>query len=702
MASGKANSEKPSTTSTILMPVFIPAVVIIALMVVGTMSNPVLAGEVFTSILGYLITTFGWFYMLAVAIFLVFVVVVAASKWGNIKLGPDHAEPEYSFVAWFAMLFSAGYGIALLFFGVAEPVLHYASPPEGAAQTVNAAKQAMQIAFFHWGFHIWGIYCLVGMSLAYFAYRHGLPLSMRSTLYPLIGDKIYGPMGHTVDVFAILGTMFGIATTLGLSVAQINAGLNYLWPSIPISNTVQIIAIVAITALATLSVVAGMDKGVKRLSMLNMVLAIALMVFVFAVGPTIFILNTFMQNTGSYLSNIVERTFNLQAYTSSDWMGDWTLFIFGWTISWAPFVGLFIAKISRGRTIRQFVVGVMVVPTIFTFLWFSVFGDTALHMIIHEGYTSLITDVQADQAIALFKLFELLPFTSIVSFITVILIITFFVTSSDSGSLVIDSLASGGAVKTPVWQRVFWASTEGVVAAALLLAGGESGLKALQSATLLTALPFSIIMLIAAVGMWRALVIEGHHEVSLQQHMQSAKGGPSASPGYWKKRLANLVDFPPRDAVEKFIRTTSFQAMHKVEQELEEQGWEAEVIFDESNCRSQFQVYQAGKLEFIYEVRLRGYAMPDFSFPDSDRDVDGDDHYYRAEVFLRRGGQAYDVYGYDQQDIISDILDQFEKYLHFLHISPGILPWKMEEHDDDLNNETDELPDATQLGDKPV
>ena len=525
---------------------------------------------------------------------------------------------------------------------------------------------------------------------------------MRSTLYPLIGDKIYGPMGHTVDVFAILGTMFGIATTLGLSVAQINAGLNYLWPSIPISNTVQIIAIVAITALATLSVVAGMDKGVKRLSMLNMVLAIALMVFVFAVGPTIFILNTFMQNTGSYLSNIVERTFNLQAYTSSDWMGDWTLFIFGWTISWAPFVGLFIAKISRGRTIRQFVVGVMVVPTIFTFLWFSVFGDTALHMIIHEGYTSLITDVQADQAIALFKLFELLPFTSIVSFITVILIITFFVTSSDSGSLVIDSLASGGAVKTPVWQRVFWASTEGVVAAALLLAGGESGLKALQSATLLTALPFSIIMLIAAVGMWRALVIEGHHEVSLQQHMQSAKGGPSASPGYWKKRLANLVDFPPRDAVEKFIRTTSFQAMHKVEQELEEQGWEAEVIFDESNCRSQFQVYQAGKLEFIYEVRLRGYAMPDFSFPDSDRDVDGDDHYYRAEVFLRRGGQAYDVYGYDQQDIISDILDQFEKYLHFLHISPGILPWKMEEHDDDLNNETDELPDGTQLGDKPV
>ncbi|WP_243454072.1 BCCT family transporter [Oceanisphaera pacifica] len=698
MASEKVSADKSPPSSTILVPVFIPAVIVIALMVIGTMSNPELAGDIFSDILAYFTQSFGWFYMLSVAIFLVFIVAVAFSKWGNIKLGPDHAEPEYSFVAWFAMLFSAGYGIALLFFGVAEPVLHYASPPAGPAMTVDAAKQAMQISFFHWGFHIWAIYGLVGLSLAYFAFRHGLPLSMRSTLYPLIGERIHGPMGHIVDVFAILGTLFGIATTLGLSVAQINAGLNYLWPSIPLSTTVQITAIVAITALATLSVVAGMDKGVKRLSMLNMVLAISLMIFVFAVGPTVFILNTFMQNTGSYLSNIVERTFNLQAYTASDWIGNWTLFIFGWTIAWAPFVGLFIAKISRGRTIRQFVVGVMVVPTVFTFLWFSVFGDTALHLIMVDGYTSLIDEVQNDQAIALFKLFEQLPLTSIVSFITVFLIITFFVTSSDSGSLVIDSLASGGVAQTPVWQRVFWASTEGVVAAALLLAGG---LGALQTATIVSALPFAIIMLIAMVGMWRALVIEGHHEVSLQQHMQSPQGGVKSGPGFWKKRLANLVDFPPREAVEKFLRTIAFQAMHKVEVELEQQGWEAEVNFDEQNCRAQFQVFQEGKLEFIYEVRLRGYAMPDFAFPETE-EVDSDDHYYRAEVFLRRGGQAYDVYGYDQQDIISDILDQFEKYLHFLHISPGILPWKMEEHDDDLVNESDEQPEETYLADKPL
>jgi choline/glycine/proline betaine transport protein len=684
--------DKSPPSSTVLIPVFIPAVIVIALMVIGTMSNPQLAGDIFSATLAYITRSFGWFYMLSVAIFLVFIVSIAFTRWGNIKLGPDHAEPEYSFPAWFAMLFSAGYGIALLFFGVAEPVLHYAAPPEGPALTVDAAKQAMQIAFFHWGFHIWAIYGLVGLALAYFAFRHGLPLSMRSTLYPIIGEKIHGPMGHVVDIFAILGTLFGIATTLGLSVAQINAGLNYLWPQIPVNTTVQIIAIIAITGLAILSVVAGMDKGVKRLSILNMVLAISLMLFVFAVGPTIFILNTFMQNTGSYLSNIVERTFNLQAYTASDWIGNWTLFIFGWTIAWAPFVGLFIAKISRGRTIRQFVVGVMVVPTIFTFLWFSVFGDTALHLIMVEGYTALIDEVQADHAIALFKLFERLPLTSIVSFITVILIITFFVTSSDSGSLVIDSLASGGAQHTPAWQRVFWASTEGIVAAALLLAGG---LGALQTASIVSALPFAIIMLIAAIGMWRALIIEGHHEVSLQQHMQMRQ--TKAGPGFWKKRLANLVDFPPREAVETFIRTTSFQAMQRVEQELEQQGWVAEVVFDEPNCRARFEVFQEGKLEFIYEIRLRGYAMPDFAFPETGRDLDGDDHYYRAEVFLRRGGQSYDVYGYDQQDIISDILDQFEKYLHFLHISPGILPWKMEEHDDDLKHD-----EARPADDKPA
>lgn len=665
----------------ILFPVFIPAVIVTLLLVIGTISNPELAGEVFSSTLAFITTNFGWFYMLSVAFFLVFIVGIAMTPWGSIKLGPDHAEPQYSFPAWFAMLFSAGYGIALLFFGVAEPVLHYASPPAGAAETVDAAKQAMQIAFFHWGFHIWAIYGLTGLVLAYFSFRHGLPLSMRSALYPIIGERIYGPIGHVVDVFAILGTLFGIATTLGLSVTQINAGINYLWPSIPISINVQIIAIAIITGLAICSVVAGLDKGVKNLSLLNMILAIGLMLFAFLVGPTIFILETFLQNTGSYLNNIIERTFNLQAYSRSDWIGNWTLFIFGWTIAWSPFVGLFIAKISRGRTIRQFVFGVMFVPTIFTFLWFSVFGDTALHMIMVEGYTSLISDVQADNAIALFKLFELLPMTSIASFLAVVLIITFFVTSSDSGSLVIDSLAAGGALHTPVWQRVFWASIEGVVASALLLAGG---LSALQTMTIASALPFAIIMMIAALGMWRALVIEGHHETSLQSHMQGSRLASNAGPGLWKKRLAGMVSFPSREQVDDFMSTTVLKAMRRVQRELSGQEWAAEVHTDEAHSRLYLEVIKDDQVDFIYEIRAVGYAMPAFALTEG---PEADEQYYRAEVFLRRGGQHYDVYGYDQADIISDILDQFEKYLHFLHISPGSLPWKMAEHDEMLSDD---------------
>ncbi|MGO2496810.1 MAG: BCCT family transporter [Vibrio litoralis] len=672
--------------STVLIPVFIPAVIVIALLVIGTISNPERAGAFFSELLSDVTTNFGWFYMLAVAIFLVFIVTVAVSKWGEIKLGPDHAEPEYSFTEWFAMLFSAGYGIALLFFGVAEPVLHYAASPTAAPETIDAAREAMQIAFFHWGFHIWAIYGLVGLALAYFAFRHGLPLSMRSTLYPLIGDKIHGPIGHTVDVFAILGTLFGIATTLGLSVTQINTGLHYLWPEIPINSTVQIIAITVITLCALVSVLAGMDKGVKNLSLLNIALALLLMLFVFVAGPTLFILNTFMQNTGNYLSNIVERTFNLQAYVSSDWIGNWTLFIFGWTIAWAPFVGLFIAKISRGRTIRQFVVGVMVVPTIFTFLWFSVFGDTALHMIMTDGYHHIIQEVQDNNAIALFKLFERLPMTSIISFITVILIITFFVTSSDSGSLVIDSLASGGVQDTPAWQRTFWVATEGIVASVLLLAGG---LGALQTASVVSALPFAIIMLIAMVGMIKALRIEGHHEDSQQQYMQTQQSNASpVGKGLWKKRLANLVDFPVRSDVEKFISVTALNSMKRVEQELEEQDWEAEVTFDEELCRAHFEVFKEGQVEFIYEIRLRGYDLPEFAYDEGEEPEDK--YYYRAEVFLRRGGQAYDVYNYEQQDIINDILNQFERYLHFIHISPGILPWNMEEHDDDVPPEQPE------------
>ena len=668
--------------STILLPVFVPAAIIMILLVIGTSIDPEAAGALFSDVLSFTTETFGWFYMLAVALFLLFITALAFSPYGRIKLGPDHAEAEYQFGEWFAMLFSAGYGIALLFFGVAEPVLHFASPPMSDPQTIEAAKEAMQIAYFHWGFHIWAIYGVVGLSLAYFSFRHGLPLSMRSTLYPLIGDKIHGPIGHTVDVFAILGTLFGIATSLGLSVSQINAGLNYLLPDlIPVSTSVQVIAIVLITSAALVSVLAGMDKGVKRLSILNMVLATALMIFVFVVGPTVFILNAFMENTGSYLGNIVERTFSLQAYQLSDWIGNWTLFIFAWTIAWAPFVGLFIAKISRGRTIREFVLGVMLVPTFFTFFWFAVFGDTALHMIMMEGYESLIAEVQNNQAIALFKLLENLPFTQFVSTLTVLLIITFFVTSSDSGSLVIDSLAAGGRSDTPWWQRTFWVVTEGAVASVLLLAGG---LTALQTAAIVSALPFAIIMLISMFGMWRALRIEGHRDQSLDNNNRLPPHLLKSSA--WRDRIDYITNQPTRDKVLSYIKDVVMPSMEEVSEKFLETGWQPKVTYDDINNRAVLELGRGETVEFWYEVRLSEHDAPDY-YTGAGVDSLPQEHHYRAEVYLRRGGQTYDLYGYQPESVINDIIDQFEKYLHFLNVSPDSLPWRMAEHDDDLTLE---------------
>lgn len=666
-----------SSKSTILIPVFIPAVIVLLLLVVGTISDPELAGELFNQALMFTTTTFGWFYMLAVALFLMFIVVLAFSSYGNIKLGPDHAEPEYKFLEWFAMLFSAGYGIALLFYGVAEPVMHFSAPPNSTPETVAAAKEAMQIAYFHWGFHIWAIYGFTGLVLAYFGYRQGLPLSMRSTLYPLIGDKVYGPLGHIVDIIAVLATIFGVATTLGLSVAQINAGLNYLLPDlVPIGTMPQIISIAVITGAALISVLAGMDKGVKRLSVLNMVLATSLMAFVFIAGPTVFILNAFMENTGSYLGNIVERTFSLQAYVHGDWIASWTLFIFAWTIAWSPFVGMFIAKISRGRTIRQFVLGVLFVPSIFTFLWFAVFGDTALHMIMEQGYDTLIAEVQADQAVALFKLFEALPLTQLISALTVLLIITFFVTSSDSGSLVIDSIASGGR-PTPALQRTFWVVIQGVLASVLLLAGG---LSALQTVSIVSALPFAVVLLIAMVGMWRALVIEEHRTESLAQDNRLPPH--LLNPGSWRDRLDYLTDQPTKTEVLTYIQQVVKPAMEQVSERLTQKGWATDVAYDEVNSRVYLDLKRGEDVDFWYEVRLAEHEIPDYY--ELDTAGVGQSHHYRAEVFLRRGGQTYDLYGYKPDAIINDIIDQFEKYLHFLNVSPDSLPWRMEEHDDGL------------------
>lgn len=648
-----------SIKSSINPPVFYSSVVMIFIMVFVGAVWPEQAQTIFKSAQHWLEMKTGWLYILAVAIFLIFIIFVMVSRFGDIKLGPDHSEPDYSYKSWIAMLFSAGMGIGLMFFGVAEPVMHFLAPPDADPQTIQAAKDAMKITFFHWGIHAWAIYAVVALCLAYFSYRHKLPLLPRSALYPLIGERINGPIGHAVDTFAVLGTLFGVATSLGFGVLQVNSGLNYLL-DVPISATVQVVLIIAISLIATLSVFSGLDKGVKRLSELNLGLAILLLIFVLLFGPTVALLQAFVQNTGAYLSDIVGKTFNLYAYEQkNDWIGGWTLLYWGWWISWSPFVGTFIARVSRGRTIREFLIGVLFVPSAFTFLWMTVFGNTAIDAIMNHGATYLSDAVSSDVSVALFMFFEHMPMSTLLSTIALCLVVTFFVTSSDSGSLVIDNLTSGGDPKSPVWQRIFWALLQGVVASVLLLAGG---LQALQTVAIASAMPFLIVMLLMCFGLFKALQDDWLKINSVQSHntsVQYAKTNVS-----WEERIDVLVSHPSHEDAVLFLKHVAAPALEKACLSFVKRNIPAQMQYVEDRVRFIIQETEQG--DFVYGLRIRAYTIPN---PLEAEIKDGDVNYYRVEVFLEHGGQQYDVMGYTEEQILADVVTQYERYLHYLHLS---------------------------------
>lgn len=442
----------------------------------------------------------GWFFILCVNVFLIFVLYLAFSKFGHIRLGGKDAEPEFKTLSWFAMLFSAGMGIGLLFWSIAEPINHFSSPPMAEGQSMEAAKEAMNFTFLHWGLHAWGIYALVGLALAYFTYSRGLPLTIRSVFYPFLGDRIYGIIGDIIDIFAVLSTLFGLATSLGFGVQQVAAGLSHVF-EISGDITTQVLLIAGITGVATLSVVLGVDKGVRVLSEWNMRIAVVLLVLVVVLGSTLFIFESYLQNIGNYASSLFEISLWNESYKKTSWQNSWTVFYWGWWIAWSPFVGMFIARVSKGRTIKEFVLGVLIVPTLVTFFWITAFGSSALQDVI-GGDNAIANAVNEDVATALFVFLENFPFASVLSIIGIVLIIGFFVTSSDSGSLVIDSLTSGGKIDAPVGQRIFWALAEGGVAAVLLVGGG---LGALQTASVVTGLPFALILLIMCYSLYKGL-----------------------------------------------------------------------------------------------------------------------------------------------------------------------------------------------------
>ena len=601
--------------------------------------------------------SFSWFYVLSVAIFLIVLIFIAISDMGKIKLGPDHSQPEYGNGSWFAMLFTAGMGIGLMFFGIAEPVMHYVNPPTGEPESIEAAQQAMRITFFHWGLHAWAIYALVGLSLAYFAFRYNLPLKVRSGLYPIIGERIYGPLGDGVDTFATIGTVFGVATTLGFGVTQINSGLTYLfgWES---SISMQIILIIFVSSLASLSVFLGLDKGVKRLSELNLILALVLLAFVFFASSSIYILQTTIQNAGQYMSNLFSMTFNLYAYQPNGWIGGWTIMYWAWWISWSPFVGMFIARVSRGRTIREFIVGVLLIPTGFTLIWMGFMGNAALYSILEQGQTGLITAVQKDSSVALFEFLTHLPFAGVSSLIATVLVILFFVTSADSGALVTDYLTAKSE-NSPTWQRLFWTALMAILSIILLMVGG---LSALQSATMMSALPFTFIMLLLCWGLLKALRLD----VIKMNALQVARITPRAvqNPRSWQQRLGLIMHYPhAQQEVKCYIQKDVKQAFESIQREFKRR--DLDVLIKETENGLQLNVDHHNEINFIYKVIAQELAAPSFMLNDEHQDIHD---FYQAEVFLREGGQNYDVMDWTQEDLLQDIIDQYERHLHFLNI----------------------------------
>jgi len=642
--------------STWSMPVFVPSLLLIAILLAVCLFRPRAAEAFFTAGQAWVTGHFSWLYVLAVATFLLMLIVIAVSRYGDIRLGPDDARPDFSFGSWLAMLFAAGMGIGLMYFGVGEPMMHFLAPPYAEPGTLAAAREAMVSTFFHWGFHAWAVYAVVGLVLAYFGFRYGLPLTLRSGLYPIFKERIHGPIGHAVDVFALVGAVFGIATTLGYGVQQLSAGLQRLtgWDTSGQGFLLGLIAVVV--ALAGVSAASGLDKGVKRLSELNLLLAIALLWFVLLTGPTRVLLGLFSENLGNYLSGIVQltfRTFSYQPAQSPGWFGGWTILYWAWWISWSPFVGLFIARISRGRTIREFILGVLLVPTAFNLLWMTVFGNTAIWLDMHAAAGALGSSASNVDAL-LFNFFDLLPWPTLTSGMAIVLISVFFITSADSGAFVIDNIATQGCEQSPVWQRLFWAALLGLTAALLL---GVGGLKALQSMTLIAALPFTLIMLLLCLGLWRGLLADRLHfsrELSPATNFWTGQR--------WRARLDQLLHLPSQADMAEFFRSRVEPALTEVSVELNRRGLDSQVRF-EGELQVTLTVAQQGVRDFVYGVRAVARPAPAFNPLAAAHSGRGDDPIHEPLTFFADGRAGYDIQYLTHQELIADVLRQYERYL---------------------------------------
>ncbi|WP_308597212.1 BCCT family transporter [uncultured Haemophilus sp.] len=639
--------------ATLFFVVLLVAMILIAPEQMQTLLNDAKSG---------IFANFSWFYVLAFSVFLGFLVILSVSSLGNIKLGNDEEEPEFGFLSWLAMLFAAGMGVGLMFFGVAEPLTHYLSDI-----TTGTAEQKQQEALlhtvFHWGVHAWAVYGTIALALAYFGFRYKLPLALRSCFYPLLKERINGKLGDLIDIMALLATLFGIITTLGFGASQLGAGLHQLGWISENSFSLQVVVIAVVMSLAIFSAISGVGKGVKILSELNLTLAFSLLIFVLVAGPTLYLLSAFSDNIGTYLSNLVQLSFKTYVYEQehTGWFSGWTILYWAWWCSWAPFVGLFIARISKGRTIREFIFGVLVIPSMFGILWFTVFGNTAIWLNDGEAAGALGQMISSPETL-LFKFLDYLPLSGVTGLVSLVVISLFFITSADSGIYVLNNIASRDkSLAAPRWQAVMWGVLMSVVAIVLMQSGGLANLQAM---TLLVALPFAMLMLLMCFSLWKGL--------NADKKYFETKVNPTSifwTGDKWKERLEQMMNQTQEKDILRFLKHTVLPAMRELRQELigkYELSVQINTLFEQDEPAVELVIQKESMRDFMYGVKSVGREVSTQLINDDNLPHIQHSMTYEPYTYFFDGRVGYDVQYMDQDELIADMLKHYERYLSLL------------------------------------
>ncbi|MCE7482550.1 choline BCCT transporter BetT [Microbacterium profundi] len=659
---------KRSTVPPPRWPVLIGSAAAILAIALWAIFAPVQAGEVIGVMVGWIATNFGWYFVLTAAIVVVFVLILAFSSVGRTKLGPDHSKPQFSMFTWASMLFAAGIGIDLMFFAVSEPAAQYMNPPTGEGETIAAARQAIVWTFFHYGPVGWAMYALMGAAFAYFAYRLNKPLTIRSVLSPIFGRFTNGWVGHSVDIFTVLGTVFGIATTLGIGVVQLSYGMHVLFGT-PDGVSMQIALIVLAVAMATISTVSGVEKGIRRLSEANVILAIILLLWITITGQTRRILDGLVMNVGDFFATFPSLLMETFAWERPDaWMQGWTLFFWAWWVAWAPFVGLFLARISRGRTLRQFIVGVLLIPFAFIAIFVSIFGNSALEIIL-GGDTAFAESAVNTPERAFFDLLQQYPAAPIVLAVALLTGLLFYVTSADSGALVLANLTS--KMEDPRQDagkllRVFWALATGLLTLGMLLVGG---VPTLQAATLIIGLPVSLLLYLVMISLYRSLGAEKQRRAG---YLATIPGRFGPTQTNWRQRLRRSTVYPTRSQVITYLGDVAAPALEDVKEELCAAGVDAvieTIDIDGLDMPSLILTVHFNEGEdFTYQLYPVAHELPSYAY----LSVSGAGHYFRLEVFSAIGSRGYDVYGYTTDQLITDVLSSYESHLEYLRLTADV------------------------------